>query len=796
MIRIYVKAAVRNLIREKGNTAINVAGLTLGITTTLILFLIVHNGKSFDTYHTHFDRIYRVVSSGVGNSGTTYTQGVPPALPEAFKADFAGVEEVAFTSYLRHSLIVVPQPDGDVKKYEESQGLVFTEPSFFKIFDRALVYGHAESSLDDPQEAVISRKWAQRYFGTDDAVGKSVLYDSVEYTIAAVMEDYPATTDLPFDLMLSYNTIRQQRNAGGWSGVSDNDNCYVLLRDEASARGIEALMPGFVKKHVGDEEGRGFILQPMREVHIDMRFGNYNKKMPQVAQIAFTVVAVFMLLTACINFINLATAQAIRRTREVGIRKVLGSSRAQLIVQLVGEAFIATTVATVLSMALVPVVLTFINPFLGMSLSLDLREPAIPVALVTLIGGVTVLAGLYPALVVSGFRPVLALKNQTGATVTSGYTLRRGLVVFQFFISQLFIFSTIAMTRQMSFMQHQDLGFARDAIITLPIPVQEPGGSAGPGKMRTLKDELLRYSGISQASLNYAPPTASAVISTGARMADQENEIGVQLKPVDGGYIDLFDMKLVAGENLGDRDTLSGFLVNESFAKLTGFEDVRKIVGEDILLWGKRYPVTGVVKDFHTQTLEHVIEPVLLYNDKSSYRRISIKISTTDIQATLDHVKRRWETIYPEYSFQYDFMDQQLANMYGGERKTATMLNVFAAIVIVIGCLGLLGLVTYMANQRTKEMGIRKVLGASVTGIMLLFSKEFARLIVIGFLLAAPLAGLLMHEVLKEFAYRIALGPGMFAASLAITFVVAFLTVGYRSFRASSANPVASLRTE
>ncbi|MCD9019940.1 ABC transporter permease [Parachryseolinea silvisoli] len=797
MIRNYLNATLRTLLREKGNTFINVVGLTLGITTTLILFLIVHNGKSYDTYHTHIDRIFRIVSSGVGNAGITYTQAVPPVLPEAIQADIAGVEAVAFTSYRRGSLIVVPQPDGSVKKYEEPQGVVFTEPSFFRIFDRPLVSGTAAASLDAPQEAVISQKWARRYFGREDVVGQSVVYDSVEYSITAVMEDYPSTTDLPFDLMLSYNTIRQEMLAQGWGNLADHNNCYVLLREGESRERIEAQLPAFVKKHKGDDHGRegSFIVQPMKEVHTDRRFGNYNKKMPLIAQVTFTAVAVFMLLTACINFINLATAQAIRRTKEVGIRKVLGSSRVQLVLQLVGEAFLVTLVSTLLSMALVPVVLTFTNPFLGMSLSLDWSIPAIPLALAVLVLVVTLLAGLYPAFMVSGFRPVLALKSQTGGGASSGYTLRRSLVVFQFFIAQVFIFGTIVMARQLDFMQQQDLGFSPEAIITVPIPVQHTNSSSG-GNMQTLKDELLHYSGIQQASLSLAPPSANSVHSTSVRMADQDNEISVQLKPVDGGYLDLFNLSLLAGEDLTDGDTLTGFVVNERLARLAGFSDVGKIVGEDLVLWGKRYPVKGVVKDFHTQALDHAIEPVVLYNDKGSYKNLSMKISTVNMQTTLEHVQRKWEATYPEYTFHYTFMDQQIAEMYGGERKTAMMLNVFSGIVIVISCLGLLGLVTYMANQRTKEVGIRKVLGASVMGIMLLFSKEFARLILFGFLLAAPLAGFGMHEMLKEFAYRITLSPLLFLTSLGITVVVAFVTVGYRAFRASSANPVTSLRTE
>lgn len=797
MIGNYLRAALRNLLRERTNTVINIAGLTLGITGTFILFITIWNGNSYDTYHSRHDRIYRVVSRAKGNMGDSFTQGIPPVLPEAFKNDIREAEEVAITSYRRNVLITVPQADGSVKKYEEPTGLVFTQPSFFSIFDRKMLTGVSEKGLDEPNEAIISAKWALKYFGKDDAVGHSVIYDTIEYKITGVMEDFPSNTDLPFDLMLSYTTIKRRMDAAGWGSVSDSDNCYFLLGEKESISKLESQIPAFTKRHLGDNAGeKTFLMQPLREMHSDMRFGNYNKRMPVVAEIAFAAIAGFLLLTACINFINLSTAQAIKRTKEVGIRKVLGSSRAQLIFQLLTEAFFTTLTATIISMALIPVALSFINPFLELSLSLDLDNLVVWAALATLVVTITVFAGLYPALMISAFKPALALKNQIGANAHSGYAMRRGLVVLQFFISQLFIFGTLFLTKQMDFMQRQDIGFSKDAIITVPIPVQEQPENGNTSKMHALKNELLRLPGVLLASLNHTQPSSNVVMTSGFTMPGNDREIAAQLKQADGNYIDLFGMNVIAGEKLADLDTMNGLVVNEKLAQMAGFEHPADIIGREIMLWGKRRPVKGVVKDFHTRTLDHLIEPLLMYNEKSAYKSLSLKLNPADMQGTISQVKKQWEATYPEYIFKYDFMDVQIENMYNGERKTATMLNVFSSIAIFIGCLGLFGLVTYMANQRTKEVGIRKVLGASVTSIMLLFSKEFAKLIVIGFALAAPIAGFLMHKLLQEFAYKIELGPSIFLTGLATTFVIAFLTVGYRSLMASTANPVQALRSE
>jgi putative ABC transport system permease protein len=794
MFRNYFRAALRSLLRERTSTLLNIAGLTLGIAGSLILFLIVTNGNSYDRYHSKFDRIYRIVTRSTGNNGDTFTAGVPPVLPDAFRNDFPEAEEVAFTSYRRGSMVSVVQQDGQLKKYEEPTGVVFTQTSFFNIFDRAILIG-SEKALDEPNQAIISRRWAIKYFGKEDVTGEIIKYDKSDFKIAAVMEDFPPNTDLPFDLMLSYSTIKRSMDKNGWGGIADSDNCYFLLKEREPFDKVDQRMSAFTKKYVGSGDdnntGSTFLIQTLKELHSDVRFGTYNKHMPPAASMTFTAIGIFLLITACINFINLTTAEAIKRTKEVGIRKALGSSRGELIMKYMLETFLITTVAVFLSLAIAQLALEFLNPFLDLSLSINLMTD---ITLWIFLAGITItvslLSGLYPAIAASSFRPVLALKNQLSSTPSSGATLRKGLVVLQFFISQFFIISTIVTVMQMDFVQRYDMGFNKEAIITVPIPVSE--GS----KMRTLKNEILALPGVETATLNSTPPAANSVTSTDFKMTGGQDRFKTQIKQIDGDYLKVFGIDLIAGQDLADSDSINGLIVNSRLAKIAGFENREEIVGKEIELWGNHYPVKGVVKNFNTSSLEQHIEPIILFTNIDNFRKLSIKLKPADIDETLVAIQAKWSQTYPEYIFSYSFLDEQIANLYRGDRKMMTLLNIFSCIAVCIGCLGLFGLVTFMANRKTKEIGLRKVLGASVQSIMGLFSKEFVKLLLIAFVLAAPAAGFLMHTFLQEFAYRIQLGPTVFLAALGATFLIAFLTVGYRSFRSASANPVNALRSE
>jgi len=800
MLQNYIKTALRNLLRERGSSVINIAGLTLGITSALVLFLMVKHAISFDTYHTNRDRIYRVVTQSKGNDGLQFSAGIPAVLPDAFRNDFPDAEEVTFTSYREGTLVTIPQRNGEPKKFDERSGVVFAQPNFFKIFDRKILIGNAEKGLDEPNEAMISKRSARKYFGKDDAVGEVVKVGDQEYRITGVMEDYPDNTDFPFDLMLSYSTIKAE-NERGWGSTWSDEQCYFLVKEGVSIRELESGIPAFVKKHLGDDNrnDRTFLFQPLSSIHFEDRFGNYNyNTVPKPVLLALSLIAVFLILTACINFINLSTAEAIKRSKEVGIRKTLGSTRTQLVTQFLGETSLLTVLAVLFSLMVTQVTLNFLNPFLELNLALNLDSDILVwIFLVAITVIVSLLSGLYPSFILSGFNPVVVMKNKINSKSASGYTLRRSLVVLQFFISQFFIIGTIVLIQQMNFLQQKDLGFSREAIISIPIPIRENSDTNdGVSTMRTLRNEIARLAGIAMVSLNNAPPASGNVSGTGFTIEGLDEHYGTQVKLVDGAYIDLFGLEILAGSKLADTDTATGYVVNEKLVKTLGFSDRSEILGKEMIIWGKTLPVVGVVKDFHTMSLAQQLEPVVMFNRISNYGNLSVKLTSSDLQGTIAQIQQKWEMAYPEHIFSYEFLDEQIRQFYDGQKRISVLLTIFTSMAIFIGCLGLFGLVTYMASQSAKEIGIRKILGASVNGIIFRFSKEFAILIGIGFLFAAPAAWLLMREYLDMFAYRITIGPGIFIIGMGVTLCIALLTVGYRSFKAATVNPVESLRYE
>ena len=803
MLKNYFTIAIRNLIRQKSSALLNISGLTLGITASIVLFLLLQHLNSFDTFQSNYNRIYRVVTSSDGNDGKNYTSGIPSVLPPAFRLDFPEAEEVVFTQYNAGALILVPQSNGENKKFQEEAGVVFTEPNFFKIFDRDILVGDAIKALDEPNEAIISKKLAQKYFGHEEVIGEVIKYGEHEYKIAAVMADPPNNTDFPFTLMLSFETIRKPVEEHGWNSIWSDEHCYFLLREGESIEKIEARMADFTKKHNSERnfDNTQFLVQPLSTIHFDERFGNYSyNTVSRGNLLALGLIAAFLIITACINFINLATAEAIKRSKEVGIRKTLGSARSQLMAQFLGEAAMVTLVSVVLSVCLAQVALSFINPFLELNLSITpLENPSLVLFVMSIFIGVSLLSGTYPALVLSGFKPVMVLKNQSSNRQSSGYFLRKSLVVFQFFISQLLIIGTIILITQTNYVRNKELGFRKDAIINIPIPEQEsPATDSTTSKMRSLKNEIDRIAGIELTSLCYSPPASGNVSGTGFIMEGETDDKrkNTQVKPADGNFIELYDLTLIAGTNMADGDTATGFVVNRKLAEVAGFIDPSEMVGKRIRVWRQLLPVVGVVENFHTTSLRNTIEPTVLMNRIRNYGTLSIQINPLSVQTVIPEIKKQWEATYPNHLFEYSFMDESVREFYSGEQRISVLLSIFTSLAIFIGCLGLFGLATFMANQKTKEIGVRKVMGASVESIVFMFSREFIKLIVLGFLLAAPIAWFAMNEWLSEFAYRIELSVWIFLAGVGVTLLIALVTVGYRSLRAATANPVKSLRYE
>ena len=803
MLKNYFTTALRNLWRSKGSAVINVSGLTLGVATSLILFLLVRNQTSFDKYHSKLDRIYRVVLQSDGNSGKNYSAGVQPVFWEAFKNDFPEAEEVVFTSYHGSgSLVTIPQPQGEPKKFGDDNNLVFTQPEFFKIFDRKILIGDVNKVLKDPNEAVISKKAAINYFGKEDAIGEVLSFEDKEYKVTAIMEDYPDNTDFPFNVMLSYITIKKTKDEVGWTSIWSDEHCYFLLKEGSSIAEIERRLPDFYKKHLGEKnrDHAEYHTQTLASVHHDERYGNYNYNTTSYEKIAaMSIIGIFLIITACINFINLVTAEAIKRSKEVGIRKTLGSSRGQLIAQFLGESTLVTIFSVVLALGLAQILLPSLNTFLHSTLAIRLGDPTLWLFVLAVTVTVSILSGLYPSFVVSDFKPVFAIKNQIGNRNSSGFNLRRGLVVLQFVISQFLIITTIVMITQMDFFGKKDLGFRKEGIVNIPIPENVRGGfNDGSSKMRTLREEVSKMNGVEMASLCTHPPSSGSVQSTNVSIQGKEGEFDIQIKMVDGNYVDLYNLKLTAGTNILDLDTAQGFLVNEKMVSLAGFKSAQEAIGQGLKFGGRpmSMPIVGVVENFHTMSLHEPIEPVALLNRINNYRNLSLKVDVKQFKETVKQIQQKWEATYPNHIFSYQFLDEEIKEFYESDTKMSTMITVFTSIAIFIGCLGLFGLATFMANQKTKEVGVRKVLGASVESIVLLFSKEYLKLILIGFLFAAPLAWYIMKSWLDNFTYKIELGPSIFFIGFGVAFVIALLTVGYRSLRAATANPVKSLRSE
>jgi ABC-type antimicrobial peptide transport system permease subunit len=478
----------------------------------------------------------------------------------------------------------------------------------------------------------------------------------------------------------------------------------------------------------------------------------------------------------------------------------LGSSRIQLIQQFLGETSLITFVSLVISIGLAQLALGFLNPFLELDLSINLiSNYGLMIFLISIFVLVSLFSGLYPAFVISGYKPVVAIKNKISDRQSSGYFLRQGLVVTQFFISQLLVIMTIVIIMQMKYFRNKDLGFRKDAIITLPIPENEDlSQNADASKMRSLGNDLLKLPGIENYSLCFAPPSSGNVMGTGFILEGESDDKrkDTQLKAADGNYLNLFELKLIAGENIDDLDTARSVLVNRKLTETAGFNSPDEILGKRIMVNRKMLPVVGVVENFHTMSLGNEIEPTVLLNSISRYQTLSLKINPQSFQSVLPDIQKRWEASYPDAIFEYEFVDESIRQFYQSEERSSIMLTIFSFLAIAIGCLGLFGLATFMANQKTKEIGVRKVLGASVESIVLSFSKEFVKLVLIGFCVAAPVGWYLSNQYLNQFAYKIEIGPMIFASGLFVTVLIALATVGYRSIRAARANPVNSLRSE
>jgi putative ABC transport system permease protein len=814
MLKSYFKTAFRSLGRNRNYTIINIAGMAVGIAVCMMIFLIIQFHTSFESSHPKKDRIYRVLTEfHHGDAATiSYGKDVPYPMPLGLKTAFPQIEQVApiFASQ-NDQLSLLDNNGTPVKTFKEQRGVFFTSPSFFKMFDFPLLAG-SYTSLEDPNNVLLTKEIAEKYF--DDwktAIGKTIKLESGGHIfehgsdrlkVSGILATIPANTDLQLKLVVSFGTGITgdfMSSSTDWDGTTTNFGCYVLLPPDVSVDKFNQQLGAYSRKVKSSGNKDSHILQPLSAVHYDTQTGNYSNKTisPELVKVLW-LIAAFILLIACVNFINLSTAQAINRAKEVGVRKVLGSNKAQLQTQFIIETFLIVTSAVILATVVTSLALPFVNQLLELSFSFNtLNKPAIILFLLTVTIVVTALAGFYPSIVLSRFNPIHALKSKLTANTTRGISLRRGLVVFQFIIAQVLIIGTFIIVQQMNYFMEQPLGFDKNAIVNVPFRVD----SLRISRLDHLKEQLLSINGVQAVNFSSNTPVEDANDMWSPFKFDRaikEADFKAITKFADNEYVPTYKLQLIAGRNLKPSGMTREFLVNESFVKSLGLKKPEDILNKEISIWDDQIkcPVVGVLKDFNDRSFHHDLAPLLITTNMTMYNQAGIKLATTNISSTLQSVKGIFEQTFPNFVYEYRFLDDKVESFYKQENQLAQLYKIFAGISIFLSCLGLYGLASFMAAQKIKEVGIRKVLGATAGSIVYLFSKEFIILIAIAFGIASPIAWYFMHQWLQNYAYRINISWWLFAAGGLVAIIIALATISFQAIKAAVANPVKSLRSE
>ncbi|SDP50241.1 duplicated orphan permease [Mucilaginibacter sp. OK268] len=800
MLKNYIKTAIRNLARHKSNAVINIAGLTVGFAAFLLIFLVVQYQQSFDSFHTKKDKIYRVVRIGRNPVNREYRTGVPVPVTSTIRTELSEVTNAAAIINTGDLQVIVTPRDGSAqKKFKEASGFFFAEPQFFQIFDFPLAEGDIKTALAEPNTILLTKASASKYFGSwQGIIGKTLKMSGISIKVTGILENPPDNTDFPIKGVLSYITLFKPDNKN-WGGINDGNYCFVQLAQNHTVNQLSRALSGFTDRHIKPiNSGYDLSPQALNELHYDERYGNFTgRTFSKDLILALSLIGLFLLIVACVNFINLTIAQAVNRAREVGVRKVLGGSRTQLIAQFLGETGITSLLAMLISLIIVVIAIPAVNNLLEINLTAStLYSPRLVLFLFGALLLVSFLSGFYPALVLSGFRPVSVLKGASGADQKQGVMFRRGLVVFQFVIAQTLIIGTLVVASQMDYFRTANMGFRKDAVIYASFP----GDSLSRTKVDYLRDQLAKIPGVEKVGFSMFSP-----VSDGGGWATDLNKEGhkgvnpdmiVNMKIADPDFFGVYNLQLVAGRIYFAADTMREFVVNETVVRKLGIQNPKDAIGMPINVSGRTLPIVGVVKDFHANSLRDPIDPIVLSTNKNGYGLANLRIDLSKAKSITATMENIWNKNFPEFTLEYKFMDQTIANYYKQENQLSALYTIFSGIAIFISCLGLYGLISFMAIQRKKEIGIRKVLGAPIKDIVILLSKEFTILVIIAFLIASPLAWYFMHQWLQGYTYHIMIGIWFFAATILASVCIAWLTVGYTAIKAATANPVNSLRTE
>ncbi|WP_080056356.1 ABC transporter permease [Spirosoma aerolatum] len=796
MIRNYLKIAFRNLQRNKGYTLINVAGLALSMTCGILIFTLVSHHLSYDNFHANADRIYRIVTE-MHRDNIGYNHSVPSPLGKHFRNDYTFGEKVARIISVDDQLITL-RNGTDFKKIKEEEGVAFTEPEFFDMFNFPLLEGDKKTALLEPNTAIMTERMAKKYFGDENPIGKTFwLNNRIVFRVTGILKDFPANTDRKNEIFVSYPTLKAYdswlaNDIDGWGGIRDGVECYIQLRPGISVAQVEGVMPAYVKKYRPTSKNvHHYKLQPLADVHFNAQYGGVMEKKNLWV---LAIIGLFLLGTACVNFINLATAQALRRSKEVGVRKVLGGLKGQLFWQFISETGLITSIGVIVALGMAVLMLPVVNAFFHSQMTLNLFQNSRFVLFIVALGvAITFFAGSYPGLILAGFKPVVALKGKLSQQHIGGFNTRRTLIIAQFAISQVLIIGMLVIMYQMQYAKQADLGFDKAAIVMVPM-----GDDSTHTKMNALRNELLRIKGVEKVSVCYAAPASTSSWGNFVKVNNEETNFRTSIKSADDQYLSTFGLELAAGKNLFPADSAREFLVNEAFLRKLNIKSPEAAIGQLISANGGTMvaPIVGVVKDFHDASFHQEISPIIITTNKGYYSDYAIKLNTAQVKTTMAAIEKAWLEQHPDQLFAYQFVDESIAQFYETEDRILQLVEFFSLIAIFIGCLGLYGLMSFMAAQKTKEIGIRKVLGSSVSQILWIFGKEFSRLIGFAFLIAAPIAWWAMTNWLQGFQFHVQMEAWIFIVAIGGTLLIATLTIAYQATRAALVNPVKSLRSE
>ena len=781
----HLKIAIRNIIRHKGYAFLNIFGLTAGMACCILIGLWVLDELNYDRFHENASAICRVESDQEFNGRILHIYWTPHPLGPALEAEIPEVKDSTRAQNLRAQLIRYED-----KAFEEYD-VWSVDPAFLDMFSFPLIQGNPENALSGTSSLVMTERLATKFFGDENPIGKVInLAQSADFTVTGILKDIPANSSLEFDVLIPYKYL-DSINATDDNFTNNQTATWVQLHEENSAEEVSKKISGFVQNKVPRSK-MVLGLLPLTKVHL-YTYSGYEKNLAIQSVYLFSIIAIFVLIIGCINFMNLSTARSAKRAKEVGLRKVVGAFRSQLIRQFYGESLLFALIALGLAVAVVSIVLPAFGNLAGKEMSWNAAGAGM---LVLGLAGIALLTGLvsgsYPALFLASFRPVDTLKGKLKSGKGNA-VFRRTLVVVQFVLSAALIIGTGVVSKQMTFIKGRNLGWSKDQVVAIPIR------SYSRTPLETLKDQLANTPGILNVAVATQKPSFTSWSSSGFDWEgkDPSLKVDVTYMEADDGYVDTMGMTVVKGRNFSKEfptDKTESFLVNEELATLMGHEDP---IGKSFSFWDQKGKIVGVIKNFHFQPLRRKIEPLIIRWSQLDWTNfLFLRIAPEGISETIGTVKGTWEKLLPNAPFSYQFLDEDFAAMYKSEERTGVLLKIFTAMAILVACLGLFGLASYAAEQRTKEIGIRKVLGASAQGIVALMCREFLLLIGLANLIAWPMAYFAVNGWLNNFAYRTQIPATFFIGALAISLAIGLITVIYKAMRAALANPVDALKHE